>query len=155
MKLLLMRHAKASPGDGVDDHERPLAPRGTGDATTVGRWLADRVEHLDAVWCSTALRARQTWEGVAAELGDAPEATYLRAVYEATPTDLLDLFRAAPREVQTLLVVGHNPTIQELVQVLIGRPRDFPTGAVAIIEVDGGWSQPAARLTDFGAPKTV
>jgi phosphohistidine phosphatase len=155
MKLLLMRHAKAAPGDGGSDHERPLAARGVGDAATIGRWLAGRVDRLDAVWCSTARRARQTWEGVAGELPDAPEPIYLRAVYEATPTDLLELIRAAPQEVRSLLVVGHNPTMQELVEVLTGRPQDFPTGAVAVIEVDGGWVQPAARLRDFGAPRTV
>src|SRR6266508_2923118 len=76
--LLVLRHAKSDWPDGVPDAERPLAGRGRREAPLVGRWLRESGHIPDLVVCSPALRARQTWELVAGELGEAGEAPEVR-----------------------------------------------------------------------------
>ena len=157
MRLLLMRHTKAAAEEGQPDHERPLTERGVRDARTMGRWLRDHGGAPDVVWCSSALRARQTWSAVASELLSTPDVTepsYLRSIYQAGPGDLLDLLRDVPPEVESVLILGHNPTMEQALAGLTGEHRDFPTGAVAALDVTGPWSAPTAfRLEDLATPK--
>jgi phosphohistidine phosphatase len=156
MRLFLMRHAKAASEEGVPDHDRPLTEQGVADARTMGRWLRDNGGAPDAVWCSSALRARQTWSAVASELPTDPpttEPSYLRSVYQAGPGDLLDLLRDVPPEVESVLVLGHNPTMEQAIAGLTGEPRDFPAGAIAALDVTGSWSEPTAfELADLATP---
>jgi phosphohistidine phosphatase len=157
MRLYLMRHAKAASEEGAPDHERPLTERGVADARTMGRWLRDHGGAPDAVWCSSALRARQTWSAVATELPstpDAPEPSYLRSVYQAGPGDLVDLLRDVAPEVESLLILGHNPTLEQALAGLTGDPRDLPTGAIAALDVAGSWSAPTSfELAELATPK--
>ncbi len=175
-KLVLLRHAKSAWPD-VPDHERPLARRGRRDAPAMGRWLRAAGYLPDLVLCSTARRARETWQLAQAELGATPPASFDGRVYEASATQLLDLIRRAPPAARTLLIVGHDPAVPELalmlaattppapagtesgsapVAVLDRMRAKFPTAAVAILEFTGNWDQLApgsARLTRFVTPR--
>jgi phosphohistidine phosphatase len=154
VRLVLMRHAKAADGEGQPDHDRPLTSTGESDAAAMGRWLRDNVAVPEAVMCSSALRARQTWAAVAARLTGPPEPSYLRALYQAGPGQVLELLQEVPADIDSLLVVGHNPTMQELVAAMTGRPPSgFPAGALAVLDVEGSWTTPgAARLQALVRP---
>jgi phosphohistidine phosphatase len=116
-RLVLLRHAKSAWPD-LPDHDRPLAGRGRGDAPVMGRWLRDSGCIPDLIWCSTAERATQTWRLAAAELGADPPVSYEPRLYGATGGELADLIRKAPPRTTTLLLVGHNPGIQDLALTL-------------------------------------
>lgn len=158
--LVLMRHAKSGYPDGVADHERPLAGRGRRDAPVAGRWLAGRGYVPDAVVCSTALRARQTWELVAEGLEPASlEPRFEPRVYDATVLGLLMLLREFADDQRTVLIVGHNPGMAELTAGLAdpppAPPPGFPTASVAVLGIPGPWVGTApggARLLDFATP---
>jgi len=154
MRLFLMRHTKAATQEGQPDHDRPLTERGVRDARTMGHWLQAHEVAPNVVWCSSALRARQTWSAAAAVLTDPPAPSYLRSVYQAGPGDLIDLLADVPADTESLLIVGHNPTMQQVVAQLTGETRDIPTGGVAVIEVAGSWADPGrCRLLDFASPQ--
>lgn len=165
-RLVLLRHAKSDWPD-VADHDRPLAKRGRRDAPEVGRWLGVRGYVPDFVVCSTARRARQTWDLAAAGLaeavpGAAPPVRYESRVYEATVLGLLMLVREFPESSRTVLVVGHNPGIAELAFGLTDpppqAPAGFPTAAVAVLALPGTWAEAApahARLVDFAVPAAM
>jgi phosphohistidine phosphatase len=162
-RLLLLRHAKSDWPD-VADHERPLAKRGKRDSPAVGRWLGRSGHVPDAVVCSTARRARETWELAATGLaeavpGAAPPVRYEPRVYEATVLGLLMLVREFSDELRTVLLVGHNPALAELAAGLTAPPQSppaaFPTAAVAVLGLDGDWAstEPGeARLLAFAVP---
>jgi phosphohistidine phosphatase len=166
-RLILLRHAKSAWPD-VADHERPLAPRGRRDAPAAGRWLSKAGLVPDRVICSTAERARETWQLAETKLDAHPPVVFDERVYGATSTGLLDLARQTPSGVRTLLIVGHDPTMRELTlelasaqpederQEALGRVRiKFPTAAIAVLAFTGAWPGLApgqARLTDFAAP---
>jgi phosphohistidine phosphatase len=127
-RLVLLRHAKSAWPD-LPDHDRPLAGRGRGDAPAIGRWLRETGCIPDLVWCSTAERATQTWQLAAAELGADPPVSYEPRMYGATGGELADLIRQAPARTSTLLLVGHNPGIQELAVTLSAADGDRDTAA--------------------------
>lgn len=162
-RLVLFRHAKSDWPD-VADHDRPLAKRGRRDAPAVGRWLGASGYVPDAVVCSTARRARETWELAAAAMaaaagGAAPAVRYEPRVYEATVLGLLMLVREFDPGWRTALIVGHNPGLAELTAGLASPgsapPQAFPTAAVAVLGLPGPWAEAApgeARLVAFTVP---
>src|SRR5215470_1494252 len=167
--LVLLRHAK-SAWPGVPDHERPLARRGQRDAPVMGRWLRAAGYVPDLVLCSTARRARETWQLAQAELGAAPQVRFSGDVYEAGPAELIGLARETASSVRVLLIVGHNPAMEELALDLasgegpaaaeaLNRMRaKFPTAAVAVLDVTGGWaglSRENTRLACFVTPRDI
>jgi phosphohistidine phosphatase len=163
-RLLLLRHAKSAWPEDVADHDRPLAGRGRRDAPAVGRWLRKSGYVPDLVLCSTARRARETWQLAEEELGAKPRTTFERRVYGASPAELLDLAHQTPSDVRTLMIVGHEPTMRDLTLELAGtepgealdRVRDkFPTAALAVLTFKGSWPELAreqAQLADFVVP---
>ena len=167
-RLLLLRHAKSAWPEDVADHDRPLAGRGRRDAPAVGRWLRTSGYVPDLVLCSTARRARETWQLAEEELGAKPRTTFERRVYGASPAELVDLTHQTSSDVRTLLIVGHEPTMSDLTLELasaepgedggeaLEKVRDkFPTGAVAVLHVRGDWAGLApgrARLDEFVTP---
>lgn len=167
-QLLLLRHAKSAWPD-VADHERPLARRGRRDAPVAGRWLQSSGWVPDLVICSTASRARQTWQLAAAELDASPRAIFDQRVYGATADDLLDLARQTAPGTRRLLIVGHDPAMQEMTLALAStRAGDagalervrlkFPTAAVAVLEFSGTWGElgpQRARLSTFVVPRDL
>ncbi|MFI9151315.1 SixA phosphatase family protein [Streptomyces sp. NPDC053367] len=141
-RLVVLRHAKSAWPEGVADHGRPLGPRGRRDAPVAGRVLAERDWLPDLAVCSTAARARATWELASAEWGTPPRVRFDRRVYAADAADLLAVARETPPEVGTLLLIGHNPGLEELVLTLAGSDMDgaldavhekFPTSAIAVL----------------------
>lgn len=154
-RLVLVRHAKAVSDSGGSDRARELSGRGSKDAAKIGGWLAGRLGDIDAVWSSSAVRARQTFEAIAERLTTAPEVDLRDDLYDAGPDHLLELLREADDSVTVLVVVGHNPTIERVQAWLSGDDRGFPTGAVGIVEFEGSWAdlQPGdGRLVDFTVP---
>jgi phosphohistidine phosphatase len=162
-RLVLLRHAKSDWPD-VADHERPLAKRGRRDAPVVGRWLGTSGYVPDAVVCSTAQRARETWELVSEGLTEvapdaSPPVTYEPRVYEATVLGLLMLVREFDPRWRTAVIVGHNPGLAELTAGLASSngaaPLKFPTAAVAVLGLQGEWADAApgeGRLLAFTIP---
>ena len=160
-QLIVLRHAKSDWPVGTADHERPLARRGIRDATAVGRWLAAGLGTPDTVWCSSARRTQSTWTALAAELAEPPEATVDERVYEADVESLLAVLAESPRKSGLVLLIGHNPGVQDLVLALTDHGKSearalaetkFPTCGLAVLEVAGQWSELGsgqATMTEF------
>ncbi|MEV5439822.1 histidine phosphatase family protein [Streptomyces sp. NPDC052682] len=148
-RLVVLRHAKSAWPEGVADHARPLAPRGLRDAPAAGRALAEADLLPDLALCSTAVRARRTWELVAAQWGTPPPVRLDPRLYAAGAQELLAVVHEVPAEVDTLLLVGHNPGLEDLVLDLAADGLDdtleqvrtkFPTSAIAVLSWRGpGW----------------
>lgn len=140
--LVVVRHAKSDWTNAMPDHERPLAERGRRDAPEIGRWLAGHVGRVDLVLCSTATRARQTWELASTGLGEEPPVRYEERIYEA---QLLSVLDELPDEVGSTVLVGHNPALTELVRVLSGQAHELKTSAVVVLRWTGTWADVHAR----------
>ena len=175
--LVLLRHAKSAWPD-VPDHDRPLARRGIRAAPAMGRWLREADLLPGQVLCSTARRARETWQFAQAGLAATPPVTFDARIYEAAATDLLAVIREVPAATGTLLLIGHNPAIEDLA-LLLAAPPDaaalpgvggagpgdldrmrfkFPTAAIAVLESAGSWHDLGpgqARLTAFVTPRDL
>jgi phosphohistidine phosphatase len=160
--LLLMRHAKSAYPDGVGDHERPLAPRGIREAGLAGDWLRSNAPVVDAVLCSSATRTRET---LARTEITAP-VSYVKRLYGATPGEVIREVNGIGDDVDTLLVIGHEPTMGELALGLAGEGTNlqaakavstkFPTSAIAVLRVEGSWRDVelgSIALVDFHVPR--
>jgi phosphohistidine phosphatase len=161
-ELLLLRHAKSSWADhGVRDHDRPLNPRGERDAPRIGAFLREVGRLPDLVLASSALRARSTAERVAAAAGLDPELVSVQEdLYLAAPGTLVDVVRRRAGAAQRVLVVAHNPGLEDLVEALAGRHERFPTAALAAFELNiDAWPDLAlmspARLDGLWRPKEL
>jgi phosphohistidine phosphatase len=135
-RLVLVRHAKAEPGGEGADHDRRLTDRGLRDAADAGRWLATVVPGLDEVWCSSAVRAVQTWDAIAPSV-TAPAPSVERELYLAGARDLVGRLEQVPAG-RTVLLVGHNPTAEQLLAAVVGELRGMRPGAVAVADLDAG-----------------
>lgn len=150
-RLVVMRHSKAE-STAPSDHERALATRGKDDAAAAGRWLAEQGITPDVALVSDALRTRETWAQVARGAGwDADVAEFSEPLYAASSDSAFDLLRETDADATTLVVIGHNPTmayVAELVDDGEGDgdaitslvTRGFPTSALAVFAVEGPWS---------------
>lgn len=141
--VVLARHATAESGEGGSDHERALTDNGQRVASAAGRWLSTFLPTPDLVWCSSALRARQTWEAMAHSLRPL-EVRIERELYLASPADVVAGVQAAGE--RTIVVVGHNPTVEQSLAQLSGRLRGMTAGAVAVVDAEAG------ALVDFWEP---
>jgi phosphohistidine phosphatase len=179
--LVVFRHAKSAWPD-VPDHDRPLARRGIRDAPVMGRWLRDAGLLPALVLCSTARRARETWQFAQAGLAATPPVTFDGRIYAAAAADLLALICEVPPATGTLLLIGHNPAIEDLALLLAAPPAaagpgtaapgaggsphsdldrmrsKFPTAAIAVLRFGGTWRDLApgrARVTAFVTPRDL
>ncbi len=162
-RLLLLRHAKAVPGDGQPDEERPLADRGRRDAAAVGRWLAASGTPVDLVLCSPAVRTRQTWQYAAEQLPAPPPVIYDERCYAASAGQLAAVVAEVADRGDEVLVVGHNPAIEDLALRLVGSGEPdalarmrakFPTSGCAVLSVGPDWQEGSrARLLHFAVPR--
>ena len=170
-RLYLLRHAKAVPADPqLDDHARELTVRGMHDASAIARYIRKNGFAPQLVMASTSARTRQTAELVLREIE--ARAEYREALYLAEPGKILGLLQAAPQSISDLMVVGHNPGLEELAGKLAREPvrrkerarRDvleekFPTAALAVLDFDiGKWrdiSPGEGELADFVRPKDL
>jgi len=165
MKLLcLLRHAKSSwADDDLPDRDRPLTTRGRKAAAGVGAYLAERALAPELVLCSPALRTRQTLDLLRPGLPEAVEVSVEEDLYGAPADALLDRLRRLPDQVGGVLLVGHNPGVQQLAAALApaaARQRlaeHFPTAALAVLALrDGGWpdlGRRPAELVDYRVPR--
>jgi phosphohistidine phosphatase len=153
--LILLRHAKSDWSGDEADIDRPLAKRGRRQAPEAGRWLATNIDGIDLAVVSPANRARSTWELASAELTEPPPTRIDDRVYAASDDELLDVVRELPDDVETAVLVGHNPGLEELASRLTDEWTPMPTSALAVITVPGSWSstgrQPAV-LRASGRP---
>ena len=121
--LLLMRHAKSSwKESNIPDHDRPLNRRGKHDAPLMGKLLRDQKMNLDLIISSTALRAETTANLIAKAVRYKGKITLDKSIYNAEPTDLLTLLSNSSDEYNSILLVGHNPTMEETVQMITNSP---------------------------------
>jgi len=160
-RLLILRHAKSSWADDLlGDADRPLAPRGERDAPKMGRRIKKHFGALDSILSSSAKRASDTARLVALELGIPPDTIrHEPALYLAAPSGILDVLRGQPPPVETLMIVGHNPGLTELVNALLPSLMLDNLPTAGIVGVDLGiesWDElPGAtpRLVYFDYPK--
>ena len=153
--LLVLRHAKSSWDDSaLDDHERPLNARGEEDAPRMGRLVLDEGLMPELVICSDAVRARLTAEAMADAAGYLGTILLESRLYHAGVADILGVLReVVDADLDSVMIVGHNPGLEELVAKVTGEREDFPTGALAQIALPiDRWSDldPATRGTLVG-----
>lgn len=159
--LLILRHAKSSwKRPDLDDHDRPLGARGRRDAPRMGALLRRRGLTPDLVVSSTAVRAQTTAEQVAEKSGYGGQVVLDRRLYLAAPEALVDVVGRLGGTVARVLVVGHNPGLQELVARLAGAAEALPTAALAQVALPiGAWRELRAstrgRLVELWRPKEL
>ena len=165
-QLFLLRHAKSSWDDpGLVDHDRPLAPRGRRAVRLIAEHVGREGVTPALVLCSSSRRTRETLEGIAPTLGEAMPVQIEGGLYAASEQRLLERLRAVEDGVGSLLLIGHNPGVEQLAlslagggQNLAGLSRKYPTGALATLEFSGRWGDlrpGSAELTDFVTPKQL
>jgi phosphohistidine phosphatase len=138
--LVLLRHSKSDWSVPGPDIKRPLAPRGRRQAPQPARWLASNLRGLDLAVVSPAVRARETMEIVSAEVE--PKRTVVEdKVYAASAIELLDVIQDLPDDAATVVLVGHNPGMEELAWQLAGGYVPMKTSALAAFDVRGAWEE--------------
>jgi phosphohistidine phosphatase len=174
LRLWLLRHAKSAWDDpDLDDFARPLSPRGKKACRALARHMGERAIHPDLILCSPATRTRQTWERLEKRLnGNAPpkipgepRTRFEPRLYLAESTTLLSLVRATPAAIRELLVVGHNPGLEDFASELTGSSAGdalerlqakYPTGGLAELTFSTKtWGQVAPKtgfLASFVVP---
>lgn len=149
--LILLRHAKAAPQDEAGDHKRPLSAKGRAAATLVGAKLKAMGIKPELILVSTALRTRETYELVAAAAGLKP-AEFEDEIYLASTMVILRRLKKVPSRTNSVLIIGHNPGLAELVrklpdpaesdmEVLAKSRLKFPPASCAVLDVLTPWSE--------------
>jgi phosphohistidine phosphatase len=170
-RLLLLRHAKAVQDSGEGDFARALTERGRRDAARMGHALDTRGYVPDLVLCSSAERTTETWELLSPELAKAPKVEFTKALYLASPKNILAQIHLTADEVKTLMLVGHNPGIEECAIRLSRNPASkaeshkledmrekFPTCALAVLDFEvKSWSDAGSGgiLLEFLRPRDL
>ena len=134
--ILVLRHAKSNRKDpDLTDHDRPLNKRGKRDAPRMGRLL--KKEHLvpDAIISSTAMRARDTAEAVAKASGYTGDITFNRSLYASGPQAYIDALHDLSDDYVRVLTIGHNPGLEELVEMLTGEIHLMPTCSMVHVKL--------------------
>jgi len=172
LRLLLLRHAKSDWSKTGEDHERPLNARGRKTAPRMGAYLKDKGYFPKLVLCSTARRTRETLDLVRPYLEPEPKIRFSRSLYLAEWPALLGALRDVPRTCPTVLLVGHNPGLEQLAAALAREPetRDeqermdrmaekFSTCALAAFDFEArDWRSVgpgAGALVDYVRPKDL
>lgn len=168
-RLMLLRHAKteieAPSGRDVD---RRLDARGMADADQIGKWLAQQIDRPRRALVSTAMRAMQTWNGVAAALPQMPDMVEIESLYGATPTELMRAIHDHGSDATPLMVVAHNPGLHELAIGMTGSGDaaalralndNLATAALVTLDFDTAtWREAGFRrghLVGLVSPKTL
>jgi phosphohistidine phosphatase len=165
-RLYLLRHAKSSWDDpALADTNRPLAPRGRRAAKLMASHLRRKGISPELVLCSPSRRTRQTLKRIAPGLGKNADVRIEPALYAASAATLLDQLHEVPDEVDSVMLIGHNPGIQDLALSLAGAGSEslrvrskFPTAALATLEHNATWRElvpGGAELVSFAKPKEL
>jgi phosphohistidine phosphatase len=169
MRLMLLRHAKSEKAEaGEPDRERHLNGRGRGDAPVIGAYMAHHALIPDLALVSPAVRTRETWERIVAELPNRPRETFEERLYNAGRQGILAVIKETAASVRTLMAVGHNPGLHDLARQLIAsgdveaRERlneGLPTSGLVVIDFAGNdWRKLHARsgrLMHFITPRSL
>ena len=153
--LLVQRHAKSSwKHPEGSDHDRPLNKRGRRDAPRMGRFVAAQGLRPDVIVASTARRARRTAEEVARHAGCEGAVQLDRRLYLASPDEIVDVVRGVAGGARRVMVVGHNPGLEDLVARLAGRRETLPTAALAALRLSiRSWTElTASTAGDLAGP---
>lgn len=165
-RIYLLRHAKASwELAGQLDYERGLTERGHADCELMAATIAERRIAPELILCSGARRARETLAGVASALPKRSQILYEDAIYRASALDLLRVLSATPAAIESVMLVGHNPSIHDLAVEIAAEGREldamagkFPTAALAELQFESEWHELAAdscELVAFIRPKQI
>jgi phosphohistidine phosphatase len=166
-RLHLLRHAKSSRDEGVEDKERPLSRRGRDGSRRIGEILQAGTGPVDLVLCSSALRTRETAELALAKFKPMPKILFEDTLYLAGVKALLRRLTQLEESAGSVLVIGHNPGLHELAILLAapGSPSHralaggkFPTGARASFAIDDSWAaidRSRHKLIDYVTPKSA
>jgi phosphohistidine phosphatase len=168
-RLMLLRHAKSDRSSpGAIDRDRPLAQRGEDNAPRIGAYMARHGLAPDRALCSTARRTRETWKLVASAFEKSPPVTFEDRLYDASAKTILDLVRSTGKEVHALVVIGHNPGLQDLATMLIATGdvearehlrEKLPTSGLAVIDFAyDDWQElhrASGRLDRFVTPRSL
>ncbi len=166
--LMLLRHAKSDRPSGTDDIDRPLSERGRRDAAAIGRVMAERGLQPETVICSPSARTRETLDLVLPRLAPVDDVRLVNELYEADEATLLALLRLEGADTGSLLVVGHNPSIEQAALALAASAATdadleamagkYPTAALAVLDFDGAWADlrpGGAVLSAFIRPRDL
>lgn len=164
-RLLILRHAKSDRDDSVSDFDRPLARRGEREAPLAGEHIKARGWLPDHVLSSPAVRARDTARVVMRVLGLPKTAIHFdERIYMASRAMLLRVLADCPADARTVLVIGHNPGLEELLEYLSATPptrnadgKLLTTSALAALDIDSDWSavkRGGARLVELLPPRS-
>jgi phosphohistidine phosphatase len=168
LRLMLLRHAKSSWPTGMQDAERPLSDRGEAAARLMGGYMAHHLLIPERVLCSPARRTRDTWTGVSSPWPRPVDVVFDGRLYGATCQGIVSIIRDQDDALRTLLLLGHNPGMQEAAEWLIAagdveqreRLREkFPTAALAVIDFAldkwSGVHERSGRLDRYVTPRTI
>jgi phosphohistidine phosphatase len=172
LRLLLLRHAKSDWNTAADDHDRPLSARGRNAGAEMARYMRTADNMPEVVLCSTALRTRQTLDLLLPAWKKEPSIRYDRGLYLAEWPQLLAALRKAPLRASPVLLIGHNPGIEQLAVALALEPKGgdecarlrsmaekFPTAALAVLEFEiPTWRSlkpGTGQLVDYVRPKDI
>lgn len=159
-RLLLMRHAKSSwAKPGLSDHDRPLNDRGLRDAPIMGAWLDRHGLRPDCILSSTALRACTTAELVADTWEPSPPIHLHKDLYLSTPQTMLETIMSTCREESCILLVAHNPGVEDFILETTASMEVCPTAVIASLEFSRSWANiledPRATLEAIWRPKEI
>jgi phosphohistidine phosphatase len=166
LTLALMRHAKSDWTDeNLSDHDRPLNARGRRDAPEMARWLAEQRFLPEVILASTAVRVRETIDGLLSVWSHQPLVMFSQSLYLPTPTTIMEHVRyeailTSGQRPKIILVVAHNPAMEQLVSNLAGAATRMPTAAVAVFECEpidesNPQSPQVGRCIAVGRPKEI
>ena len=137
-QLLICRHSKAeSPDKPKRDHDRELTSSGKRDARAIGKEMAERGLIPTAILASDSIRTRQTTALISEAFPAKPDITFLPELYSASAAEIMNIVASCAADARSILVVGHNPGVEEIVRRLAGREIRLKTSAVAVFETDG------------------
>jgi len=141
--LLIMRHGKSSwKHKELKDHERPLSKRGVRDSLKMGELLLQRELVPQLILVSTAVRTKETAKLLVEASGFQGETIALDSLYLAEAEEYLHDLLTLPNEIERVMIIGHNPGLEALLQILSGRIEALPTGVVAYISLPiNHWSE--------------
>ena len=165
MRLILIRHAKSSWNQpGLDDHDRPLAPRGKRASAAVGKWLAEKGYAPRTVLCSTSRRTRETWDGMRGFLEPpAAEVEFTQRLYHCGPHEMLKILSGATES--PALLLGHNPGIGMFASLIVAKKPEhpefgrYPTAATLVCDLPSdSWKSArygSGAALDFIVPRDL
>lgn len=160
-RLILMRHAKSDWSQNLEDHERPLNPRGRRDAPRIARALVDAGWLPDLVLCSTAARTTETWNLMEGAFANPPRRVRIRSLYLGSLGDIQNAIESEAEDAtETILVLGHNPGWEHAASAFAGYTITMTTANAVLLELESGsWehavTSPAREVAGVLRPREL